>query len=52
MTAGRAWHSLRPSLPLALPTAAIGLTFGLLAAPIIGVPAAVVMSALVWSGTA
>jgi len=45
-------RQLRPSLPLALPTAAVGLTFGLLAAPVIGVPAAVVMSVLAWSGTA
>jgi len=52
VTAGRPRHSLRPSLPLAVPTAAIGLTFGLLAAPMIGTPAAVVMSAPVWSGTA
>jgi predicted branched-subunit amino acid permease len=52
MRANRGCQSLRPSLPLALPTSAMGLTFGLLAAPVIGVPAAFAMSALIWSGTA
>jgi predicted branched-subunit amino acid permease len=47
------WHrGLRASLPLVLPTIAVGVTFGLLAAPLIGVWPAVLMSALVWSGTA
>ena len=44
--------ALRASAPLLLPTAALGVTFGLLASPLIGVLAAVVMSAIVWSGTA
>jgi len=49
----RRWpEGLRASLPLALPTAAVGVSFGLLAAQVIGGLAAVVMSALVWSGTA
>ncbi|GAB4066694.1 hypothetical protein GCM10028777_20420 [Angustibacter speluncae] len=43
---------LRASAPLVLPTAAIGVTFGLLAEPVVGGLAAVLMSALVWSGTA
>jgi predicted branched-subunit amino acid permease len=47
------WHrGLRASVPLVLPTAAVGVTFGLLAAPVVGATAAVVMSAVVWSGTA
>jgi len=44
--------ALRASAPLLLPTAALGVTFGLLAAPVIGVLPALVMSAIVWSGTA
>jgi predicted branched-subunit amino acid permease len=43
---------LRAGATLVLPTAAIGGTFGLLAEPVVGAVAAVVMSALVWSGTA
>ncbi len=43
---------LRASLPIALPTAAVGVTFGLLAAPAVGLVPTVVMSAVVWSGTA
>jgi predicted branched-subunit amino acid permease len=35
-----------------LPTVAVGVTFGLLAGPVIGPLAAVAMSAIVWSGTA
>lgn len=47
------WHrGLRASVPLVLPTVAVGATFGLLAGPLLGPLAAVVMSALVWSGTA
>ncbi len=45
-------RGLRASVPLAVPTAAVGLTFGLLAGPVLGTWQAVVMSALVWSGTA
>jgi len=44
--------ALRKSAVLALPTAALGVTFGLLAAPLMGGPAALAMSALVWSGAA
>jgi branched chain amino acid efflux pump len=44
--------AVRRSAPLLLPTAALGVTFGLLAAPLIGVLPTVVMSAIVWSGTA
>jgi len=44
--------ALRASAPLALPTAALGVTFGLLAAPVIGAVPALVMSAVVWSGAA
>ncbi len=43
---------LRAALPLLLPTAAIGISFGLVAGPEFGAVPAVVMSALVWSGTA
>ena len=43
---------LRKSAVLALPTAAVGLTFGVLAAPLLGPVATVAMSLLVWSGTA
>jgi predicted branched-subunit amino acid permease len=43
---------LRRSAAVALPTAAIGVTFGLLAEPVLGAPAALLMSAVVWSGTA
>ncbi len=45
-------EGVRASVPLFLPTLAIGITFGLLAVPVIGAVPAVVMSALVWSGTA
>ena len=44
--------AVRRSAPLLLPTAALGVTFGLLASPVIGVLPALVMSAIVWSGTA
>ena len=44
--------AVRASAPLLLPTAALGVTFGLLASPVIGVIPAVVMSAIVWSGAA
>jgi len=54
--AGRLWAPLPPgfraSTPLLLPTAAVGVSFGLLAAPVLGVLPTVIMSALVWSGTA
>jgi len=43
---------VRASLPTALPTAAVGVSFGLLAAPALGSWPTVAMSALVWSGTA
>lgn len=43
---------LRASVPLALPTAAVGASFGLLATPVFGAWATVLMSAVVWSGTA
>lgn len=50
-TAG--WQTgVRASVPLFLPTLAIGLTFGLLAAPRIGGVPALAMSLLVWAGTA
>ena len=44
--------ALRKSAVLALPTAALGVTFGLLAEPVLGVLPALAMSMLVWSGTA
>ena len=43
---------LRDSLPLVLPTAAIGVSFGLLAEPLLGAIPSIVMSAVVWSGAA
>lgn len=49
----RAWpEGLRASVPIALPVAAVGMSFGLLAAPLLGALPAVLMSAVVWSGTA
>jgi predicted branched-subunit amino acid permease len=49
----KAWPpGLRDSLPLILPTAAIGVSFGILAAPILGAIPSIVMSMIVWSGTA
>ena len=48
-----AWpEGLRASVPIALPVAAVGMSFGLLAAPLLGALPSVVMSAVVWSGTA
>ena len=44
--------AVRRSAPLLLPTAALGVTFGLLAAPLIGVLPTLAMSAIVWSGAA
>jgi branched chain amino acid efflux pump len=49
----KAWpQGLRATLPLALPIAAVGMSFGLLAAPLLGAIPAMAMSAVVWSGTA
>ena len=45
-------QALRASATLALPTAALGVTFGVLAAPVLGALPAIVMSAVVWSGGA
>jgi predicted branched-subunit amino acid permease len=45
-------RGVRASLPVLLPTLALGVTFGVLGAPVIGTLATVVMSAVVWSGTA
>ena len=45
-------RAVRASATLALPTAALGVTFGVLAAPILGPLPAIVMSAVVWSGGA
>ena len=45
-------RGVRASLPILLPTLALGVTFGVLAAPVVGTLATVVMSAVVWSGTA
>lgn len=42
----------RRSVPLFLPTLAIGVAFGLVAAPMIGPVPTIVMSAVVWSGAA
>ena len=44
--------AVRASATLLLPTAALGVTFGILAATAMGALPAVAMSALVWSGTA
>ena len=43
---------IRGSAAVLLPTAAVGLTFGLIATPVLGPWASVLLSALVWSGTA
>jgi predicted branched-subunit amino acid permease len=49
----RVWpEGLRASMPLALPVAAVGVSFGLLAAPLLGAIPSILMSAVVWSGTA
>jgi predicted branched-subunit amino acid permease len=49
----RTWpEGLRASLPLGLPVAAVGMSFGILAAPLLGGITSIVMSAVVWSGTA
>ena len=45
-------RAVRASATLALPTAALGVTFGVLAAPVLGALPAIVMSAVVWSGGA
>ena len=51
--APRVWpEGLRASMPLALPIVAVGISFGLLATPLLGPIPSVVMSAVVWSGTA
>jgi predicted branched-subunit amino acid permease len=48
-----AWpEGLRASMPLALPIAAVGISFGILAAPLLGAIRSILMSAVVWSGTA
>jgi len=39
-------------MPLALPIAAVGMSFGLLAGPLLGAIPSILMSAVVWSGTA
>src|SRR3954449_6195974 len=43
---------IRAGLPLVLPTLAIGLSFGVLAQPVMGSVAPVVMSLIVFSGAA
>jgi predicted branched-subunit amino acid permease len=45
-------EGLRASMPLALPIAAVGVSFGILSAPLFGSIPSIVMSAVVWSGTA
>jgi predicted branched-subunit amino acid permease len=45
-------RGVRASFPILLPTLALGVTFGVLGAPLVGTLATVVMSAVVWSGTA
>ena len=45
-------RGVRASLPVLLPTLALGVTFGVLGSSVIGAWATVAMSALVWSGTA
>jgi len=45
-------EGLRASLPLALPIAAVGMSFGILASPLLGAIPSILMSAVVWSGTA
>jgi predicted branched-subunit amino acid permease len=49
----KAWpEGLRVTMPLALPIAAVGVSFGLLAAPLLGAIPSIVMSGVVWSSTA
>jgi predicted branched-subunit amino acid permease len=44
--------AIRASAALLLPTAALGVTFGVLASSAVGALPAIVMSAVIWSGTA
>ena len=49
----RSWpEGFRAAMPLLLPTAAVGLSFGLVASPMLGPIATILMSCMVWSGTA
>ena len=49
----QAWpEGFRAPMPLALLIAAVGISFGLLAAPLLGAIPSILMSAVVWSGTA
>ena len=45
-------RGIRAALPLVPPTFAIGVSFGVLAAPVMGSLAAIVMSAIVFAGSA
>jgi predicted branched-subunit amino acid permease len=45
-------RGIRAGLPLVLPTLAIGISFGVLAAPVVGGVAAVVISLIVFAGSA
>jgi 4-azaleucine resistance transporter AzlC len=45
-------RGIRAGLPLALPTMAVGVSFGVLAAPVMGTVAAIVMSLVVYAGSA
>jgi branched chain amino acid efflux pump len=45
-------RGIRAALPLVPPTFAIGLSFGVLAGPVLGSAAAIVMSAIVFAGSA
>jgi predicted branched-subunit amino acid permease len=46
------WAGIRTALPIALPTLALGVSFGLLAKPVMGDVAPIVMSVLLFSGGA
>jgi 4-azaleucine resistance transporter AzlC len=45
-------RGIRAGVPPAIATLAVGISFGVLAAPVIGVPATIVMSLIVYAGSA
>lgn len=51
-TADGLWRGVRAGLPFALPTALLAVSFGVLAEPLMGTVATVVMSLVVYAGTA
>lgn len=52
MTSGELRRGIRAGMPLALPVFALGVSFGVLARPVIGSVAPIAMSAIVFAGGA